>query len=242
MENSKQYRHDLAVEIEKAPKEKRKEILEKERKNPEYWQAREEKSHEKQTEEPIDNGMGVFVKYKTLYHGSPVKGIEVFTKAEEDTVGSGVYFTSKAKDAIGYARIRAGNRKEPVIYEASVENMKLLDMRTTEKVKKIMSGFRQKLIEFKARVKPSGIAFIDDAHKKMLDEKIKAIDEDKIDISNIRDVTKSAGEIFSSYVQSLGYDGLITYEGGEGEEVKDHDTYLIFDPEKVKINNVHEIE
>jgi len=43
------------------------------------------------------------------------------------------------------------------------------------------------------------------------------------------------GNTFSDYVESLGYDGLITFEGGEPLTGGNHDSYVIFDPEKVKI-------
>src|SRR3990167_7511519 len=148
MENfeSQQFRDELAKEIKEAPKEERKEILEKAKETPEYWQARTEKIKERQDEEEIDNGFGVLVEKKTLYHGSGISGIKEqgkFTKAEEDTVGSGIYFTSEAKDAIGYARLRAkrergrmdeqkNGKAEPTIYESSVENMKLCDLRKEE--------------------------------------------------------------------------------------------------------------
>jgi len=32
-----------------------------------------------------------------------------------------------------------------------------------------------------------------------------------------------------------------SYEGGEGDDIKNHDTYLIFDPEKAKINQEYKI-
>ena len=45
MENfeSQQFRDELAKEIQDAPKDERKEILEKAKQAPEYWQARGEK-------------------------------------------------------------------------------------------------------------------------------------------------------------------------------------------------------
>lgn len=235
--NSQQFRDSLAKEIREAPKERRKDILQKAREEPEYWQARGLTIKERQAEEEIDNGFGVLVTHKTLYHGSGTSGIERLDQAEEDTVGSGVYFTSEARDAIGYARRRA-RRKEglsPVIYEASVENMKLLDLRKTENVQKVLDGFREVLVE---KIQNHDLKFI---YQEVLRRAIAAIDSGKIRAGNLREVTFSTGNSFSNYVKSLGYEGLITVEGGEGNDVSNHDTYLIFDPKNAKITHEHKI-
>lgn len=73
-----------------------------------------------------------------IYHGSGTSGIAAFVRAEEDTVGSGGYFTSESKDAIGYARRRARRSKNsvPVVYESEINNLKLLDLRSLNNIKK----------------------------------------------------------------------------------------------------------
>jgi len=239
MENfeSQQFRDELAKEIKEAPKDERKEILEKAKQTPEYWQARGEKISERQDEEEIDDGLGILVKKKTLYHGSGTGGIENFNKAEEDTVGSGIYFTSEAKDAIGYARRRARREKDasPVIYESSVENMKLLDLRKDENIKKILDGFKQILTE---KLKEPDLKW---NVQGVFQRALEAINSGKVGSGNLREVTFSTGQMFSDYCKSMGYEGLITFEGGEGDDVGNHDTYLIFDPEKAKINQEHKI-
>lgn len=239
MENfeSQQFRNELAKEIQDAPKDERKEILEKAKQAPKYWQARGEKINERQDEEEIDDGLGILVKKKTLYHGSGTSGIESFNKAEEDTVGSGIYFTSEAKDAIGYARRRSRREKDasPVIYESSVENMKLLDLRKDENVKKVLDGFKQVLIE---KLKEPDLKW---NVQGVLQKAVEAITSGKVGSGNLREVTFSTGQMFSDYCKSLGYEGLMTFEGGEGDDVSNHDTYLIFDPEKAKINQEHKI-
>lgn len=239
MENieSQQFRDNLAKSIRSTPKRERKEILEKAKQTPEYWQVRSERIHDRQNEEEIDDGLGVFVKKKTIYHGSSVSGIEKFDKAEEDTVGSGIYFTSEAKDAIGYARRRSRSRKDttPVIYEASVEKIKLLDLRKSENVKKILIGFRQILVD---KLKESNLSwYFEESLRRVIDK----INSDEIGPGNLREVAFSTGTMFSNYVKSIGYDGLIAFEGGEGDDIGNHDTYLIFDPDKVKINQEHKI-
>lgn len=250
MENfeSKQYRDELAKEIKEVPKEERKEILEKAKETPGYWQARTEKIKERQDEEEIDEGLGVLVKKKTLYHGSGIAGIKKFNKAEEDTVGSGIYFTSEAKDAIGYAMLRSERERDPhradglpvikdsnpIIYESSVENMKLCDLRKNENVKKVLDGFRQAL---KEELKKPDLKWNWQA---VLEQVIEIINSGKVGAGNLKEVVQRTDQMFSDYVKSLGYEGLITFEGGEGGN-GDHDTYLIFDSDKVKINQEHRI-
>ncbi|MBI2612976.1 hypothetical protein HYW59_04205 [Candidatus Kaiserbacteria bacterium] len=244
---SQQFRDKLAKEIKEVPKEERKEVLEHAKETPEYWQARTEKIRERQEEVEIDEGLGVLVKRKTIYHGSGISGIKKFDKAEEDTVGSGIYFTSEAKDAIGYARLRSKREQYaqradgkpviedsvPVIYESSVENIKLCDLRKGDNVKKVLDGFRQVL---ESKMQGLNDGNIDNFWRsKSLQRAVDAINSGKVGAGNLREVTFSTGKTFSDYIKSLGYEGLITLEGGEGGN-GNHDTYLIFDSEKITIN------
>lgn len=239
MENfqSQQLRDELAKKIRDAQKEDRKDVLGKTKQTSEYWQSRSEKIKERQDEKEIDNGLGILVKKKTLYHGSGTNGIKTFNKAEEETVGSGIYFTSEAKNAIGYARRRSRRREHtlPVIYESSVENMKLLDLRKDENVKKVLEGYKKILQD---KLKKPDLKWYYEAS---LQKRIEAIGTGKVGAGNLRDVAFADGQIFSDYVRSLGYEGLVTFEGGEGEDMGNHDTYLIFDPEKIKINQEHKV-
>jgi hypothetical protein len=237
MENfeSQDYRDELAKTIKNAPAEARSEILEQAKIQPEYWQSRGEIAKKIQGEEPIDGGLGVFVKRKTLYHGTGISGINDFDKAEETTVGEGAYFTSEPEAAIGYARRRSKRDKDqkPIIYEANIENTKLAELRQKENVQKVLPGFRKILLE---KWQEPDLRW---DRQLVLSKAIEAIDSDKIGPGNLRDIAFSTGKIFTDYIASLGYDGLITYEGGEGSDVGFHDTYLIFDPERAKINKEH---
>jgi len=231
------YRKKLAEEIGKAPKDRRAEILDRAKASSEYWQARKEKIDEVQEEESVDDGLGVFVKKKTLYHGSATEGVKEFDAAEEDTVGSGIYFTSEPGDAIGYARRRSRSRDgKPIIYEASVENMKLLDLRNDENVRKILPGFADVLTG-----KLKDPAYQAWNAQEIIANALEAIGSGKIGASNLREIAFSFGKDFSAYVRSLGYEGLIAVEGGEGDDIGNHDSYLIFDPKKAKIDQEHDI-
>jgi len=240
------YRRDLAEKLKSAPKEKREEILDEAKQTPEYQIARNEKIQANEEEEEIEGGLGILVKKKTLYHGSGISGIETFNVAEEDTVGNGAYFTSKAEDAIGYARIRSKreryehradgkpvlNDSQPVIYESSVENMKLLDLRKDENLKKVLPGFADFLLERREkRIKDNDNVV--DNYAVVLRKVINDIDSGKI--RYLKEAAHQAGTAFSDYVKSLGYEGLVALEGGEGVEVGNHDSYVIFSPEKAKV-------
>lgn len=232
------YRQQLAARLKTAPREERRAILDKAQEESGYWQARDTEIKQGDEEESIEEGLGILLKKKTLFHGSPKTKIKEFLPAEETTVGNGVYFTSLAKDAIGYARVRSEGIKgiNPIIYEASVENMKMLDLRTKANVRKILPGYRDILLK---RLKDEGLPWYATA---AIEQCVEAIDRAmSTDNVNLKAIAQSTGEMFSNYCASLGYQGLITFEGGEGHLVKDHDTYLVFDPKLAKINREHKI-
>lgn len=235
--DSQQFRNDLTKNISQAPKDHRRKILKEAKEQPDYWKARSERIREKQDEEIIDDGLGVFIKRKILYHGTGVSGIKIFEEAENSTVGNGIYLTSKVEDAIGYARRRKKrNDTKPVIYETSVENVRLLDFRITENVKKFLHGFKQAVIE---KLKDPNLTW---HHQNILNKVIEEINSGKVGSGSLKLVAFKADSLFDNYCKSLGYDGLVTFEGGEGDEVGSHDTYLIFNPKKVKINQEQGIQ
>lgn len=187
-----------------------------------------------QEETLIDGGLGVYVKCKTLFHGTGVKDIKVFRPAEETTVGEGVYLTSELKGAIDYAKERSEvTQTDPLVYETSIEDMKLLDLRNGENIQKILPGFQKVLEDTLSKLtdedpwyRQAGIVTILGYIRE---------NDNRIKTGWLKLIAQSEGKLFSEYVQSLGYDGLITIEGGESKHTEDHDTYLIFNPEKVKI-------
>jgi hypothetical protein len=226
------YRDSLAEQLKEVPKEERSEFLEQAKGSPKYWEARNRRIEARQNEEEIDDGLGVFLKNKTLYRGSgDPGGKRDGLKIAEDnrsTVGEGMYFTSQAKDATSYAYERSTNSdKIPVVYECLVENIKLLDLRKDENVKKILPEFSK--ILRKLLSDPKWALFTAD-----LWSAIDNIEEGKVGSGNLQQGVHVDDALFTEYVKNLGYDGLVTLEGGEWI-VKEHDTYLIFDPKKVKV-------
>lgn len=170
-----------------------------------------------------NNGLDLLINRKTLYHGSANPGIMTFNPAEEDTVGSGIYFTSEAKDAIGYARRRSRSKQgsAPILYETQVENLRLANLRMTRAVKKILDGFKEVL---KHSLSDSNIQW---NYQETLRRSIDAISQGKVGSGNLREVIFAHTDKFTKYLESLGYDGLVTIEGGEGEDIGIHDTYLL---------------
>ena len=244
-ENWQEYRDNLASEITTAPKSDRHEILDQARTNPEYWDSRTRKAKEAEepTEELLDDGKTVLIHKKTLYHGSSLSEISDFQPAEETTIGDGIYTTSEAKDAIGYARIRATARDgEPIIYEIAVDNARLLDLRSSKTVIETLEGFRPILMDKLKNVKPDAPWYIKSGYFRSIEELDKIVAGEK-GAGNLKDVVSSCGNVFSSYLESLSYDGLIFLEGGEGGEggPGNHDSYLIFDPSKAKVIKEHPI-
>lgn len=146
-------------------------------------------------------------------------------------MGDGIYLTSKAKDAIGYADRRShndGENAKKVIYEANVKNLKLIDLRKDEVFDKIINGFRAVLVDLSHKLSDEDWPVLGN-----IERVIKLIDSKKI--RGTKDLAFNFPDVFTDYIKSLNYDGLVDNEGGEPPQVGPHDTYLIFDPEKVKI-------
>ena len=96
-QESEQFRQDLNQTTRQTTWQERKKVISEARQTEGYWQARTDKIKERQDEEEIDGGLGIFIKHKTLYHGSGAADIKKINVAEEETVGRGVYLTSEAK-------------------------------------------------------------------------------------------------------------------------------------------------
>jgi|GEM_PF-1413592 len=265
---SQQFRDNLAKKLTDSPDE-RKQILADEKTKPAYWDARAKTLQERQKpgEEIVDDGKGILIKHKSLYHGTHAPDIKGFSleDAEFDTIGRGVYLTSEAKDAIGYGRRRSRARGlDPRIYEASINNLKLFDLRKDENVREVMLGFKDHLEgiflqqrdvlknapkdgpewEFAERFVRQWIrCFSADQRigKEQVDWNTPEYLDNPLKMLRMLYEYNYFSKSFGEYVASLGYDGIVAIEGGEGNDVRNHDTYLIFDPNKVHINEEQHI-
>jgi len=107
--------------------------------------------------------------------------------------------------------------------------MKLLDLRNKENIGAVLVGFKDVLLSILKD--PDTPWNLYDKIRQIFDN----INNGKLSGGTLKEVGSYCAPKFSAYVQSLGYDGLVTLEGGGGNYVGEHDTYVIFDPEKVKI-------
>jgi len=171
-----------------------------------------------------------------LYHGSGIQGITHFREAEEDTLGSGAYFTSEVTSAEGYARGRARQAtSSPTVYSVSVEGLRFIDLRDRKTLDVVMDCFADILRERLNEPLPWN-------DRAVTENAIDAIRKRDYSPGRIRNVTWSHCARFSDYLQSLGYSGLIALEGGEGDYVGNHDTWLVFNPSQLSVVNERTLE
>ncbi|MEK6917632.1 MAG: hypothetical protein AABW51_01670 [Nanoarchaeota archaeon] len=161
-----------------------------------------------------------------LYHGSGELGIRVFRKAYDDTIGEGIYLTSDIESAEGYAKLRSQNTKTPVVYSVSVDGLNFLDFREIKTLDIVMASFLEVLTD---KLKHAKKWYVVASTKKAIED----IRNKKYIKSGIKEITFSHGDIFSRHIESLGYDGLLALEGGEGKYRKIHDSWVVHNPSKV---------
>src|SRR3990172_7764357 len=166
-----------------------------------------------------------------LYHGSGTSSIKSFRVAEETTIGKGVYLTSDPESAKGYATLRAKRIEDgkPTVYKIEVTNLRLADLRHRQGVE-IFSEILEKRLA--ALLQNPNLTWIHEgAIRKTLD-KIRSNS-----YKSLKDLTWNHQDITTEIITAQGFDGLVALEGGEGEEVREHDSYLVFDPQKVNIQS-----
>ena len=167
-----------------------------------------------------------------LFVGKGEAGLTEIPEAEETTVGAGVYLTSQQSAAEGYALRRAETNGTPTVYEAEIQNLRLLDLTTQEAQEKFTRYWKEQLLKWKER-QPS---------KKWSPQEYAA---DQIllkisskNISGMRDITFNFTSLVRDTLTREGFDGLTIEEGGEGwgeAKIGAHDSYVIFDPQAVKL-------
>lgn len=170
-----------------------------------------------------------------LYHGSGVRGIKNFGASEETTIGQGLYLTSDPQSAEGYARRRIKREKDgtSTVYEAEVANLRLADLRRPEALQ-VFAGALEKRLE--EELEKSSFPWYQETAIRETLGKIK-----NKSYHSLKDLVWHHQEIGTEIVKDMGFDGLVAIEGGEGEEIKEHDSYVIFDPRKVRILKEKEV-
>lgn len=180
----------------------------------------------------------VVLDHATLFHGSATPGITEFERAEEDTVGAGVYLANEAT-ARGYALHRSRRSGTAVLYEVEVEDARLVDLTEQDTVAEVMTGFRHVLQrEHQQQTRDGGPWYWTGALRQMIDE----IDSGRgVQVGAVKLVTQRSGELFTGYLEGRGFDGVVALEGGEGE-LGGHHSYLLFDPAKLRIRSEQHVE
>ncbi|WP_429424859.1 hypothetical protein [Nocardia sp. GAS34] len=166
-----------------------------------------------------------------LYHGSATPGIRQLDRAEEDTVGAGVYLTD-GPTARDYARHRAGASGTAVVYGVEVTRARLVNLTDRDTVTEVMTGFRSVLMWEMVHAIDADAPWyqVDD-----LSQMIENIDNGHgSQVGTIRFVTSRSRELFTQYLQDRGFDGVVAAEGSEGG-IGAHYSYVLFDPAALRI-------
>lgn len=203
--------------------------------SPQYWEAREREFRCKEEEpELIDDGFAIFVKERTLYHGSRTPGIKKLNlPADASSAGEGVYLTT-AREAIGYAH---GGRvcSEPTIYETRIRNAKLADLRNEENIERVNKEMETLLwAELERKDVPSW-------YPGRVRDDIDYLQGEATVFQKFNYAATKHPEILTKHVAGQGYDGLVTIEGGEPGHFENHQSWVIFDPDKVAILEEHAV-
>jgi glutaredoxin-like protein NrdH len=181
----------------------------------------------------VDGWAEVRLESATLWHGSATTGIRQLERAEEDTVGRGVYFAEN-DIAVGYARHRArqAGTDTPVLYSASVRDARLVDLTDQTTLDQVMAGFQSVLAAEQVLAEraesPSWLRIYN------LQGLQDILRRDRIRVGELKRITQRCGAVFSDHLRTQGYAGLLTVEGGEAD-IGNHRTYLIFDPADITV-------
>lgn len=172
-----------------------------------------------------------------LFIGKTESGLGELPEAYETTVGDGVYLTSQREAAEGYAIRRSNGGDVPTVYEAEIQNLSLLDL-TTYKTQEIFADyFKEQLLKWREQELPKK-EYINEPQRNRLslivDQVVERIKGKSF--GGMRDLTFTFGFLVRDLLTREGFDGLKIEEGGEGRgEIGNHDSYVIFNPQQVKI-------
>jgi hypothetical protein len=176
----------------------------------------------------------------TLYHGTGKSGIQEFIDSEAATVGSGVYMTSSYDSASRYGLLRTvDERNRHSVYETEIQNMNILDLTNAESwipLGKLMAPELEKKLQ-RTDFPPDWKQYHKDSYLRKAKLALERIKNDQV--RGPKDILFGSAETARRKFSELGFDGIKAIEGGEGWRddlgVGNHDTYVIFDPKKVKI-------
>jgi hypothetical protein len=199
-----------------------------------HQQSNDSEYHLRSNAVELEQPAEVMLQNKTLYHGSATADIELLRPAEEDTVGRGIYFVDNPIDAAGYASLRSKrDNNPPIFYEARVDDARVVNLDNPEKLQEVMHGFADSLEKQDTSTLPW---YVEGAIQRAIETIQNGVLPGQVKLA-----TQNVCNQFTQFLQRQGFDGLITSEGGEGAEVGNHVTYLLFDSKKVTITDQHSL-
>jgi hypothetical protein len=208
-----------------------------------------------QTPVAINEGYGLHFNELSIYHGGCESGIQQFRESTDTTVGAGLYATSMVDQAFGYAVVRAHQsdyirqktnngaleepEKKPVAYELTLRDVSFADLRTPENVNHFLTEFTDYLQKWSLEKQLNNDPILKPDSARLIAERVAQLKDEDHDkhYSLARAVGGHylVGVAFKDYLASLGYDGLVSLEGGEsiGTDYRfagEHDSWVVFDP------------
>jgi hypothetical protein len=198
-----------------------------------------------QSPTPTDDGLGLRYPTMTLYHGSAASGITEFLPAEDTTFGDGLYATSMPDQAFGYAVKRADPRSkvgntilaaasDPVVYELEVTDSAFLDLRNPENSATTFAGYGTYLEQWLTTDQGNTDMIYADIVAKIVHIIRQSSGGSPL---NPKDILHQTSGLFTDYVTSMAYDGVIALEGGEGGYTANHDSWVIMKPTTARVTN-----
>lgn len=172
-------------------------------------------------DEPTPDGLGIFVNQKNLYH-TPLH------PSQPITARPSLHLLSEEEIAIHYAKTKFSPH-QPVISEARIKNLKLVDFRKKENAKIFLSGYK---VHLNRRLENEKLNWLEEISMKTA---LENITPEKISSGHYAELVTSLGRHFREYCESLGYAGLITFESTDRPDAPHHDAFIIFNPVDVRI-------
>lgn len=232
MKKHEQLRKQAADTLKALPKSERLAKQEEMFRDPEYWKLRVDKLKEHgQAVEFSEDRTELRWKIKSMYHGTSVPEIDIFSHAEESTIGNNaVYFTIDPELAMGYAQLRKQERKtvSAHLYEVTLRDVVLQNWAedaTVDRLKQDYVAFANQAYVDLGKMNYEAFQKKYDVWPTVQEWVIPVALDRIIELcekpntlrgGNVKLVAQGAmGIFFEKFVKEKGYDGVITIEGGD---------------------------
>ncbi|MBP9748964.1 hypothetical protein KBD18_02035, partial [Patescibacteria group bacterium] len=125
----------------------------------------------------------------------------------------------------------------PLLYEVDIENARLLDFRRDDVLQTWLPKFRTVLQNTLDQLREQDGATGKRASWHVVSGLKNAIGEIDKGFSPgwLQVIFASQGGLLTNFLMAQGFDGILADEGGEAGVVGPHDTFVIFDPKKLKM-------